>query len=453
MTEVSSLSKILVVDDADDLRTIIIDVLGHEGFATAGASNGIEAIRKFRQEHFDAVLLDLQMPEMNGIATLEELQKLAPGIPVIILTAHGDVPTAVDAMKKGAYDFTLKPPDFDRLSVTLRRAIELNKLQREVLRMSSALESSLEDLLGKSQAIKKVIKQISQVAQTDFSVIIQGETGTGKSVVARAIHNLSRRADKPFVIVDIGLIPDALVESELFGYKKGAFTGADKNKVGYFETAHHGTLFIDEAENMSALVQSKLLTVIESRTIYPLGGTTPADVDLRIVSATNHDIRACVAEKKFREDLFYRLGEFMITIPPLRERFEDIAYFARRFVSDASRELNKQIREISEEAMEKLNAHSWPGNIRELKNVMRRAVLQAEDDVVRDDHIDILMGDGAPDMPMQSVSSMKEAVKSLERKMICDALEKTKGNKTRTADLLEISYRSLFDKIKEYGIE
>jgi len=453
MTGESLRPRILVVDDADDLRVIITDVLNHEGFAAAGASNGIEAIQKFRQDPPDAVLLDLQMPGINGIETLEELRKITPGIPIIILTAHGDVPTAVEAMKKGAYDFTLKPPDFDRLIVTLRRAIELNKLQREVSRISSALESSLEDLLGKSQTIKKVIKQISQVAQTDFSVIIQGETGTGKSVVARAIHSLSRRADNPFVIVDIGLIPDSLVESELFGYRKGAFTGADKNKTGYFETAHHGTLFIDEAENMSTLVQSKLLTVIESRTIYPLGGTIPAEVDLRIVSATNHDIRTCVTEKRFREDLFYRLGEFMITIPPLRERYDDIRYFTRRFVSEASRELNKQIREISEEAMNQLNAHSWPGNIRELKNVMRRAVLHAEGDVIHAEHVDILMGEQEPYPPIPAAMNMKEAVRTLEKKMIRDALERTKGNKTRSAGLLDISYRSLFDKIREYGIE
>jgi DNA-binding NtrC family response regulator len=453
MTGESGMDRILVVDDEDDLRAIIGDVLRHEGFAVTEASDGLDAIKKFRQEPPDAVLLDLQMPRMTGLEALKELRKTAPDIPVIILTAHGDVPTAVEAIKSGAYDFTLKPPDFDRLIVTLRRSIELNKLQREVSRISSALESSLEDLLGKSQAIKKVVSQISQVAQTDFSVIIQGETGAGKSVVARAIHSLSRRADRPFVIVDIGLIPDSLVESELFGFRKGAFTGADRNKTGYFETADRGTLFIDEAENMSPLVQSKLLTVIESRTIYPLGSTTPSEVDIRIISATNHDIRNCVTEKRFREDLFYRLGEFMITIPPLRERHEDIGYFARRFVSEASRELNKQIREISDEAMARLNSHSWPGNIRELKNVMRRAVLQSEGDVIQAEHVDILMGSTDADQLIPAALNMKEAVKCLEKKMISEALDKTKGNKTKTADLLGISYRSLFDKIREYGIE
>jgi transcriptional regulator with PAS, ATPase and Fis domain len=301
--------------------------------------------------------------------------------------------------------------------------------------------------------MKTVVNRIKQVAHTNFSVIIQGETGTGKSVVAGAIQNLSARSERPFVSVDIGLIPDLLVESELFGYKKGAFTGAERDKAGYFETAHSGTIFLDELENMSPHVQAKLLSVIEKKRIYPLGGTSPVDVDIRIIAATNKDIKESVDKKEFREDLFYRLGEFFITLPPLRDRVDDIPFFARKFAFDAGTELNKQIREIEGDTLSLLVKYSWPGNLRELKNVMRRATLLAEGDVIDRKCVEALICQQGRERNACPVMPLKEAVRDLERRIIIQALVSTEGNKTKAAELLDLSYATLFAKIKDYGIK
>lgn len=313
-------------------------------------------------------------------------------------------------------------------------------------------KTSLEWLLGKSASMKKVISQISQVASSGFSVVIQGETGTGKTVVARSIHNLSRRAGRPFVAVDMGAIPETLVESELFGHEKGAFTGAEKKKMGFFEAANGGTILIDEVQNMSPYVQSKLLSVIEERKVYPLGSTRPADVDVRIIAATNSDIRENVAEKKFREDLFYRLGEFVLTLPPLRERAEDIPFLARRFLLEAAAELGKDIGEITGEAYGLLLRNPWPGNVRELKNVIRRAVLFSEDGAIGPGHIKFLLenGNGEGLSTLKEISAM--ASRDAERKAIKQVLGLTGGNKTKAAAILRIDYKTLLTKIKAFKI-
>ncbi len=447
------MDKILIVDDDADLRAIVRDVLKDEGFSVIEAKEGLSGIKLFKSNLPDAVLLDMKMPHMDGLATLRELKKLDGTVPVVMLTAHGDIPTAVEAIKSGAYDFTVKPPDFGRLIITLKRAIERRALEVELERANTVLDSSLENHFGKSPPMKTVIKQIRQVAPTDFSIIIQGETGTGKSVVAGTIHNLSKRAGKAFVSVDIGLIPDLLVESELFGYKKGAFTGAERDKAGYLEASHGGTLFLDELENMSAHVQGKLLSFIEKKKICPLGSTTPLDIDLRIIGATNKNIRDCVMRKEFRQDLFYRLSEFIITLPPLRERSEDIPFFARKFLFEAAGELNKQISEITDEALGLLLKHHWPGNLREMKNVMRRAALFTDSYVVGKECIEILIRGQSEERNSFSPFPLKDAVKQLERKMIREAMERTTGNKSKAAELLNISYKSLLDKIKEYDIK
>ncbi|MEW5744686.1 MAG: sigma-54 dependent transcriptional regulator [Nitrospirota bacterium] len=446
------MKRVLIVDDDENLRSIVRDVLNDEGFRTEEAPNGLRALAAFKRELPDVVLLDLNMPQMSGIETLQELRKINSRVPVIILTAYSDIPTVVDAMRGGAYDFTVKPPDFDRLIITLRRAVEKRDLELEVQRATAALELSLEQTFGRSAAVRNVINQINQVAQTDFAVIIQGETGAGKSLVANVIHNMSKRAEGPFVHVDIGLIPDTLVESELFGYRKGAFTGADRNKVGYFETASSGTIFIDELENMSAHVQSRLLSVIERKRVYPLGSTDPVAVDVRIIAATNKDIKQCVNSKEFREDLFYRLGEFVITVPPLRERRDDIPFFIHKFLLEACTELNKQIRGVSDDALALLREHSWPGNIRELKNVMRRAALAAHGDTITPDHIALMIKPEHPHAPAAPLLSLKEEMRMLEKQRIQEALVKTGGNKTKAAELLKISYTNICEKIKEYGI-
>ncbi|MEW6117428.1 MAG: sigma-54 dependent transcriptional regulator [Nitrospirota bacterium] len=443
--------KVLIVDDDKNLRSVVRDVLSDEGFSVAEAPDGVSALKIFKKDLPDAVLLDLNMPHMGGLETLQELKKINSHVPVIILTAYSDIPTVVEAVKRGAYDFTVKPPDFDRLIITVKRAVERRDLEMEVRRATTALELSLEQVFGRSDAMKTVINQIRQVAQTEFSVIIQGETGTGKSFVANTIHNMSRRADKSFVRVDIGLIPDTLVESELFGYRKGAFTGAEKNKIGYFETAGCGTIFIDELENMSPYVQSKLLSVIERKKVYPLGSTESVAVDVRVIAATNKDIQRSMRAGDFRDDLFYRLGEFIINLPPLRQRAEDIPFFAQKFLLDACTELNKQIKGMHDSAVELLLQHTWPGNIRELKNVIRRAVLSAESDVIQQEHIELLIKNHHTEVPASPLS-LKDEIRMLEKRRIREALAKTGGNKTKAAELLRISYTNICEKIKEYGI-
>jgi DNA-binding NtrC family response regulator len=448
--ERTDMNRVLIVDDDRDLRGIVRDVLQEEGFLPLEAEDGLSAIELFRTERPDAALIDLKMPNMDGIGTMKELKKIDAGVPVIILTGYGDIQKAVEAIRGGAYDFAEKPPDFKRLVVTLKRATERRELELQMNRTSAALDSSLEHQFGKSPAMKKVIEQVKQIAPTDFSVIIQGETGTGKSFVAESIHNMSKRFDKTFVCVDIGLIPDLLVESELFGYKKGAFTGADRDKKGYFETADHGTIFLDELENMSAHVQGKLLSFIEKKTIYPLGSTVPVDADLRIIGATNKDLVMRVKKQEFREDLYYRLGEFIITLPPLRDRADDIPFFARKFAFEAANELNRQIRGLTDGALTELKTYPWPGNLRELKNVMRRAVLMTREDVINEGSINFPVGGISGTRQTNSFLSLKEAVKDLEKKLIRQAMETTAGNKTKAAEILGISYKNLFDKLKEY---
>jgi len=449
------LQRILIVDDDDLVRMAISENLKDEGFITVGAASGREAIDIYRKERPASVILDLKMPGMDGMETLKEMKRIDQGIPVIINTAHGDVPTAVEAIKLGAYDFITKPPDLDRLKVILNRATEKFNLDRKIGMLRDDVETSLEYLLGKSSAIKKVVQQIHQISHSDFSVILQGETGTGKSFIARAIHNLSKRQKGPFVTVDIGAMPETLIESEMFGYEKGSFTGAGQKKKGFFEIADRGTILIDELQNLSPYVQSKLLAAVEERRIVPLGGTSPVKIDVRIIGATNTDIMKAVTETKtFREDLFYRLNEFMIYLPPLRERVEDISFFAEKFCMDVAEDLNKKIHSISPEALSRLRSHPWPGNIRELKNVMRRAVLLTDKETIQPENIEFLIKN--PESAGRDIPGLDGpynlSLSEIEKAAIKKVLNITGGNKSRAAAVLKIDYSTLLRKLKNYGI-
>ncbi len=447
------MKKVLIIDDDATSRNGFSEIVSAAGFSAMEASSGKEGINIFEKEDISTVLIDLVMPEMGGIQTMQALKEANPEVPLIMISAHGDIPTAVEATKRGAYDFITKPPDFENFVAILKRAIEKRELRREVNRLHSILENSLGNLLGVSESIQRIKQEVQQVAQSDFSIIIQGETGTGKTTLAREIHHLSKRHDKPFVKVDIGTLAESLMESELFGHEKGSFTGADKRKKGFFETANEGTIFIDEIENMSHSTQSKLLNVVEEKNIYTVGSSKPVKIDFRLIAATNSDLKRLLHEKKMREDLYYRLGEFIVTIPPLRERTEDIHFFARKFLADACDELNKSIEDISDEAMCVLSRHPWPGNIRELKNIVRKAVLFSEEDTLKAENIRALFstksveGEASPDLPL------KDALKIQEKNMIKNALKTAKGNKTRAAALLQTSYRNLLFKIKEYDID
>ncbi len=448
------MNKVLIVDDDKMVRLAISENLKDNGFQTVLAQNGNEAIKLFQQERPAVALIDLKMPGMDGLQTIQELKKIDNDVPMIIVTGHGDVPTAVEAIKLGAYDFFLKPPDINRLILLIKRAAEKHSLDKKVKLLSSEVETSLELILGKSDAIKKVIKQIHQISQSNFSLILQGDTGTGKSFIARTVHNLSKRANGPFVSVDIAAIPETLVESELFGHEKGAFTGAEKKKKGFFEIANNGTLLIDELQNLSPYVQSKLLAAVEERTITPLGSGSPVKTDIRIIGATNKDILSAVKEKKtFREDLFYRLSEFIIYLPPLRERKEDILFHAEKFCMEAAEDLDKPIYAISEGALNLLEGHSWPGNIRELKYVIRRAVLLAEKDSVEPEHIEFLdRGNGSSVSVMSNNPLPGLSLTEMEKATISKVLGITKGNKTKAAGILQIDYTTLLRKLKLYRI-
>ena len=450
------MNRVLIVDDEEEIRWTLSEFLKDNGHETVEASNGIEALELFKNEKPSVVLLDLKMPGIDGIECMEQMKSIDPDVPIVMITAHGDVPTAVKAVKLGAYDFMLKPPNLDILVMAIQRAIEKLDLRKTLNKLSTEIEASIELLLGKSKPMRRIIEQVRQVAPTDFSIILQGETGTGKSFIARTIHNLSKRSEKPFISVDMGVIPENLVESELFGCEKGAFTGADRKRKGYFEIAHKGTIFIDELQNMSQLMQGKLLRVVDEKRIYPLGDTRSIDVDVRIIAATNKDILKLLEENKIKDDLFYRLGEIVISIPPLRERADDIPFLAHKFFREAVEELKKNVVDISDNALEVLKLYSWPGNIRELKNVIRRAVLFSNEHILGPQHINILIGDKTHEEELELIplkELISKVVENTEKEAIKKALIISKWNKSTAARMLQISYMSLLTKIKGYDIQ
>ena len=463
-------SLILVVDDEEPVRQGLVAVLSAHGFETREASDAEEAFGRVEEDRPDVVLLDLRMPRMDGLVALEVLRKRDRSLPVIVVTAHGDVESAVRAMKAGAYDFIEKPPEIDRLLAAVERALEKRRLESRVRRLETNVEASLEWLFGRSPGIRRVIRQIRQVAWSGLSVVVEGETGVGKSLVARSIHNESPRSAGPFVTVDLGVVPESLVESHLFGHERGAFTGADRRREGVFRRAAGGTLFLDELQNVPLQVQGKLLSAVEERRVFPLGGRRAVEIDVRIIAATNTDIRRAVREKRFRDDLYYRLGEFMIKVPPLRTRREDIGMLAERFLEEAASEMKKPVVDISEPARALLEDYDWPGNVRELKNAIRQAVVLARGESILPSDLN-LGGDssslaslgtaGAPvrggDGSMPALRPLKEVAKEAvwgaERSVIQAALRFSRGNRSRAAQILRVDYKTLLRKIREYDID
>ena len=447
------MDKVLIVEDEKVTRTALARILEKEGLQAIESVDGSQAVELFRRESPAVVILDLIMPVMGGIETIRVLKEIDPSIPVIISTSSGDIATAVETMKLGAYDFLVKPVEPGKLIITVRRALEKYRLERELARLHTSENASLERFAGKTPAMKKIAEQLKQVAGTDFSVIIQGETGTGKTLLAKILHNMSSRADKEFVKIDMGSMPETIIESELFGYEKGAFTGAVQTQKGFFEAADGGTAFLDDLENVPLSVQSKLLSVLESREVSRLGGRKTINLDIRFIAATNTDLQKSVRDGKFREDLFFRLGEFIITLPPLRERAEDIPFFANKFSELAASELNMPLTVISSQAMDRMMQYPWSGNLRELKNVIRRAVLLSGGNDIGPDHIEFLLGQDKETGADSSLMPLREAVSSIEKKLIRKALETTKGNKARAAEILQVDVKTLRTKMSEQGIE
>jgi two-component system response regulator HydG len=464
------MDKILIVDDDKDMRDILSNLISSDGYKAITASNGRKALIKTRAHSPDLVLLDVRLPEIDGLKVLEEIKKMDKNIPIIMLTAYEDVKSAVQAMKSGAFDYITKPFDNEEMALNIKRALQTRYLYREVENLRRRLEEKTDRarFMGESPRIKQVLNQVKLIAPTNMTVIIQGESGTGKELIARMIHEESLRHDKPFIAVDCGTLPENLVESELFGYEKGAFTGADKRKEGSFESANGGTLFLDEMINLPLSLQVKLLRVIQERKVQHLGGTKEIKIDVRIITATNAILSDEVKKGRFRGDLYYRLNEFNINLPPLREREEDIPSLAKYFLEEAKLEFNKKIEDISGEGMKSLLNYSWPGNVRELRNEVRKAALLTDSNYIREINLPVDVTSNfeiviPPRPPLEKGGeggfeglSLREATKKIteeaEKKVIKEALAQAKNNKSKAAKILKIDRMTLYSKIKALGL-
>jgi two-component system response regulator AtoC len=456
------LKHVLVVDDEENMRHMLSVLLTGEGYSVDTAANGKEALASLESGFFGFVLCDIRMPEMDGLAFLKAAEAVEHGATVIMMSAFGSVDTAIEAMKQGAYDFISKPFKTDEVVLVLKKAEEREGLRRENICLKkkiAALEkkSGFGAMIGKSKAMQEVFTLAEKVAGHPTTVLITGESGTGKELVAVGIHAESGRANKPFIAINCGSIPDNLLESEFFGYVRGAFTGAARDKKGLFEEAHKGTLFLDEIGELPSSLQVKLLRVLQEHEVRPVGSAQKKKIDVRILAATARDISEEVQQGRFREDLFYRLNVINIQVPPLRKRSTDIPVLCDYFVKKFTDSLNRpDIEGLSNTAMQQLLAYAWPGNVRELENVLERAVILAEGQHILPENLpENIQGSRADNVSdfLAGISSIKEGRRRVEECLIRQALEATKGNKSQAAQILEMSYPSLLSKIKEYGVE
>ena len=463
---VSAPAQILIVEDKDSLRTMLRHALERQGHAVIEARDQAEALKTLQQTQPALVLSDLRLPEGDGFGVLRASKEIDPDVPVIVMTAYGSIEDAVTAMKEGALDFLAKPVDPDHLLLLVSRALEQRRLVNENLLMKEelAVRRGAPQLVGDDPSLRKVFASLQRAASTDTTVLIEGESGTGKELFARSLHALSSRADAPFVAINCAAIPDTLLETELFGHEKGAFTGAVSRKPGKFEMAHRGTLFLDEIGDLPLALQAKILRALEERRFERVGGTALVTVDVRLVAATNRGLRAAVAARRFREDLFFRLSVFPITVPPLRDRGNDIPLLARYFVDRFCRDLKKKSLALSAPALETLQSYRWPGNVRELQNCIERAVILAEGDSILPRHLNLSFVDTTPaeeppnpwahvDFTGTLSDVTKRVVAEVERVKIREVMREAEGNKGRAAELLQISYKNLLAKLKEHAIE
>ena len=455
------MKRLLIVEDKESLALMLKETVESEGLEADVAANGSEATKRIAEgRRYFAVLTDLRLPGADGIAVLKQVRESDPDCPVIVMTAFGTIENAVEAMKLGAYDFIQKPIDVDHLLILLRRCQEHRELRHENLLLKEEFQRrhGLPAIVGESPRIVDVSRDIQKVAPTDSTVLIQGESGTGKELFARAIHQLSPRRGRPFVPINCAAIPDTLIENELFGHEKGSFTGASGRQIGKFELADTGTIFLDEIGELGLSVQSKVLRVLQERRFDRIGGTATVDVDVRVICATNRNLADDVKQGRFREDLFFRINVFPVTIPPLRARKEDIDALTDFFLQKFARELNKRELSISDEARSRLRQYQWPGNIRELENCIERAAILCNESRIEaaDLHLsgetsDDNLGD-VFDLSGTLEEATARATKSIEKAKIAEALARG-GSRNDAADLLGISPRTLAAKIKEYGLE
>lgn len=459
------MQSILVVDDDKDICTLVSNFLGKKGFSVTVAHNGDDAVSKLKKEEFALILCDYRLPDTNGIEMIQRVRLIQPGAAVVIITGYSDVKTAVDTFKHGADDYVVKPLYPDEILVTIKEAISKKEEGKRAAKPNKKTPNGQSEVVfvdGVSPQAETVKKHIELVAPSDMSVIISGETGTGKEYVAKAIHQKSNRQEKPFIALDCGALPNELAGSELFGHVKGAFTGAVADKAGTFELADSGTLFLDEIGNLSYENQVKLLRVLQERNIRRIGGAKVVPIDVRIVVATNENLTETVKEGRFREDLYHRLNEFKIELSPLRQHKEDIMLFAKHFLDKANKSLNKNVKSFSREVEGHLKEYHWYGNLRELNNVVKRAVLLCGGDEIEKDHLpgEIRNSSAHANLGQANVSInspedniLKAVTGNAERQAILDVLEKTGFNKSKAAEVLKIDRKTLYNKLKAYDIK
>ena len=456
---------VLLVEDKDSLRAMLRHALEAQGHVVLEARDETEAIHQLRQSRPAVVLTDLKLPTGDGFGVLRAAKEMDPELPVVVMTAYGSIQDAVTAMREGATDFLAKPVDPDHLLLMVERAIAQRRMMAEyiLLKEEMAERRGAPRIIGEDGKLRHVLQQLHRAAATDATVLLEGESGTGKELFARGLHALSPRADAPFVAINCAAIPDTLLETELFGHEKGAFTGAVARKAGRFELAHRGTLFLDEIGDLPLALQAKILRALEEKRFERVGGTQSLLVDVRVVAATNRNLKQRVAERQFREDLFFRLSVFPIQIPPLRERTQDVVILARHFVDRFCRDLNKKPLTLSASALDELNTYSWPGNVRELQNCIERAVILCDGDTIQPRHLNLSFRQPVTATPAASpweeidlsgtmTEALRRVTSEVERRKLDRALSEAAGNKQRAAEALQISYKTMLQKLKEYGV-
>lgn len=444
-------SKVLVVDDDLGMCGMLSDVLKEEGFSVHTTGESFEASKILKKEEFDVIVTDLKMKGLKGLDLLEVAHKVAPMTPVIIITAFGTIESAIKAMKMGAYDYITKPFQMDEFVLTVRKALENRLLKKEVIRLRKEVESRYDfhQLIGKSPSMQKIYDLIERISDSSSNVLITGESGTGKELVAKAIHYNGVRKEGPFVAINCAAIPETLLESELFGYKKGAFTDAKSDKKGLIFEANEGTLFLDEITEMPLTLQAKLLRVIEEREVRPLGDTNSYPIDVRIISTSNRDIASLIQQGRFREDLYYRLKVIDIEMPPLRERKEDIPILVQHFIHKFSKELKKAVSSVSEDALKILLNYFWPGNVRELENIIQRAITLSQHEVILPDDLPASIIQKTDEKLFEKAMEEKFTLDQLEKEYVKRVLIETGGNKSKAAERLGLDRKTLYRKLEE----
>lgn len=450
--------KILVADDEENIRILLAEALKDENYEVIEVDNGQSAVDQVKKTDFDCVLLDVRMPVLDGMEAFYKIREIRNNLPVIFLTAYGSSDLAIKAMKKGAYDYLTKPFDIEELKIKVRKAIELKELTDNVPTLEKIKNRYISDeIIGNSQKMQEVFKEIGRVAESDATVLIRGESGTGKELVAKAIHHHSMRKEKPFVVVNCAAIPENLLESELFGHEKGAFTDAYTRRIGKFEQANEGTIFLDEIGDMSLNLQAKLLRVLQEKTFTRVGGNETITTSARIIAATNRDLEKLVEKGEFREDLYYRLNVVTIFLPPLRERKEDIPLLVDYFVQKYAEKYKKNVRGVSKEVLDLFMEYSWPGNVRELENAIARGVIVTSAPMILLEDLPSSLAQKLEKPKEKQVEESEDLplpklIEKVEKEAILRALEKAQGNKTKAAQILGISRKSLFNKLRYYNI-